>query len=161
MTKDLLRISAKEIKTLRAAVWVALFVLALWCLINQQWPNLSRMDSVRTLLLACIFYPVCEEIIFRAFLLKETLKIKSLAAPIFSCNLFTTDIQITPANIIVSAIFATAHAWYFSSVGALAVFFPSIIFGMCFEIRGRVLPAIIIHGLYNLMGLMAPAFYWV
>ncbi len=159
MTKDLLRISVKEIKTLRAAVWVALFVLALWCLINQQWPNLSRIDSVRTLLLACIFYPVCEEIIFRAFLLKETLKIKPLAISIVSFKLLATDVQISPANIIVSVIFAAAHAWYFSSVGALAVFSPSIIFGLCFEVRGRVLPVIIIHGFYNLMGLMAPAFY--
>ncbi len=159
MANDLLSISDKEMQTLRAATVAALFVLTLWCLVNLQWPNFSRIESLRTFLLACVFYPVCEEIIFRAFLLKETLKIKSLAAPILSFKLLTTDIQLTLANIIVSVIFAAAHAWYFSSIGALAVFFPSIIFGLCFEIRGRVLPAIIIHGLYNLIGLMAVSFY--
>lgn len=159
MAKDRINISEIEIQTLRAATLVALFVLLLWCLINQQWPNFSRIDSVRTLFLACIFYPVCEEIIFRGLLLKETLRIKPLTTPVLSFKLLAIHIQITIANIIVSVMFAVAHAWYFSSIGALAVFFPSIIFGLCFEAKGRVLPAIIIHGFYNLMGLMAVSFY--
>ena len=161
MAEDRLNLSDTEIQTLRAATLVALFVLTLCCLVNLQWPNFSRIDSARTLLLACIFYPVCEEVIFRALLLKEFLSIKWLSQTLITVKFLSTHQPVTGANMLVSVLFAISHGLYFNSSSALIVFFPSIIFGLCFEVRKSAFPAIIIHGLYNFLGLMAPGFYWV
>ncbi|GAB2197221.1 hypothetical protein MAH4_11450 [Sessilibacter sp. MAH4] len=144
-----------ELNALGAAVMAALFILGLWCWYLGVIPTFNRLDSLRTVVLAGVFYPICEEIIFRGLIQQELLKLKTLNK---NCLPFNAR-SLTLANVITSIVFAFMHVLYFQSVGAFVVVIPSLIFGGCFEVRKKLLLPILVHGIYNLLGLLAPAFY--
>lgn len=56
---------------------------------------------------------------------------------------------LTLANIIVSACFSAAHLIAQPPLWALAVFFPSLIFGWIWDRHGRLLPCVLVHFSYN------------
>ena len=152
-------INARETQFLIAASLAALVLLAGWAMWQNSLPNLSRI-SWQTLALACVFYPFCEEVIFRGLLQKELkrLPFNSLLNQSLA-NFRINRIYVSSENVIASVLFALAHAWYFKNLTALVVFFPSLAFGYAFQIREKLAAPIILHGLYNLYGLFFVAFY--
>ncbi len=150
-----------ELKALGAAIMAALIFLTFWCVYLGAYPNLERLGDVQTLLLAGLFYPVCEEIIFRGLIQQELLQRSRMMRKSIRLTLsnYLDLTQITVANLTTSVIFAITHAIYFQSLTALIVGIPSLIFGRCFEIKHKLPLPILTHGLFNIIGLLAPSFY--
>lgn len=84
--------------------------------------------------------PVMEELIFR-----------KIGYSVFSKGFFNTKVLeiITFRNIILSLMFCVFHLFNHDTVLALLTFFPSLVFGLCFERYKILLPSILIHAIYN------------
>ena len=86
-----------------------------------------------------VLYPIAEELVFRGLLQGWLLT-----------RLPHHYAGISLANIIASVCFVAAHFWHHTGIWALAVFFPSLVFGFFRDRYGRTLPAILLHCFYNL-----------
>lgn len=99
--------------------------------------SLSGVSLVKVLLLA----PVLEELIFRGgiqTLLDRTAPGGRLVVP-----------GVTAGNVLTSALFAAAHLWVAAPALAAAIFLPSLVFGRLRQLYPSLLPAMIVHALYN------------
>lgn len=136
-------------KRLGAALFAAPFFIVCYSLYLTGTVSISlqRINSVPILLLVVLVYPVCEEIIFRGLLQGELLKVEFIASQRWRMFL---------VNVSVSICFAVVHAWYFNTPWAMLVFFPSLIFGCFFQWKRRLTIPIVLHGWYNLVGLLLP-----
>jgi len=88
-----------------------------------------------------IGYPVIEELAFRGviqgWLLRRTDSAKIAG-------------KLSWANGITSLLFVAVHFVHHTPVWAAAVWIPSLMFGYVREYSGSVVPAVILHGMYNL-----------
>ncbi len=118
-------------------VWVALYLIT-HPTIDLSWP----VRSPGLFLLLIMLYPVLEEMVFRGFIQGELMR-KAVFRQAY--------MGITLANILTSSLFVAAHLFSHSVTMAALVFLPSMIFGY-FRDRfdGWLLPAILLHGYYNL-----------
>ena len=82
-----------------------------------------------------------EEILFRG-LLQQNLR----RWPLFKCLLG----PLSPANVAASLVFVLAHLVAQPPAWALAVFFPSLVFGWIWDRHERILPCATVHFFYNL-----------
>lgn len=87
-----------------------------------------------------VFYPICEEIIFRRVIQAGLMAREALAISFAGLSI---------ANVITSLLFALTHLFVFRELGALLVFIPSLIFGYFYEKYRHVGFPIILHGWYN------------
>lgn len=111
---------------------VVLGTLALLQPPQPGWPTAWRLVSF------VLLYPLLEEYLFRA-LLQETLatRLPARTGPLSHANLLT------------SVLFALAHLLYHPPLWAMAVFFPSLVFGHFRERYHHLLPHTLLHALYN------------
>ncbi len=104
--------------------------------LNPAWP----LHMPLLFLLLALVYPVVEELVFRGAL-QGTLYRQRWGSrrlgPISTANFFT------------SLLFAGFHFFYHAPLWAALVFLPSLLFGYFRDKYQRVLPAIILHVLYN------------
>lgn len=99
---------------------------------HPGWP------SAWTLLQLALLYPIVEEVLFRA-LLQEAIAARhpGYLGPLSHANLAT------------SVLFVLAHLPSHPLAWALAVFFPSLVFGHFRERYHHLLPHSLLHVLYN------------
>ena len=99
--------------------------------------SLSGVSLVKALLLA----PVLEELIFRGgiqTLLDRTARGARLVVR-----------GVTVGNVLTSALFAAAHLWVAPLALAAAIFLPSLVFGRLRQLYASLLPAMVVHAVYN------------
>ncbi len=116
-------------------VWVVLYLL------YRPQPSWQQIvENSASLLLLCLIYPLIEELAFRGavqgWLLRQRFGSVSVAG-------------ITGANILASCLFAAAHLFYHPPLWAALVFVPSLVFGWFRDRYQSVVPAIVLHILYN------------
>lgn len=97
--------------------------------------------GLQALMFTVIIYPVLEELVFRGYL--QTWLSARIAQFIYRISL---------ANVLTSVAFTAAHCVNASHPLTLLVFFPSIVFGCAKERYNSLLPPILLHALYNLVG---------
>ena len=127
----------------RAFLLALLAGIGFWCVLALAVPlrpvSLPQLLSWPFLSLA-IWQPLAEELIFRGFLqgqLREYPWGRHTIAGLSYANGLTT------------AIFVLGHFWQHPPLWALAVAAPSLVFGSVRERYGSVLPAIVLHMIYN------------
>lgn len=138
-----------------AALGLVISVILGWNVWNgtEQQFELPDWESLFWL---CVFYPVCEELIFRGVIQQEFNKrswFKTRRLQLPDQNVMSL------ANGLTSLLFAASHAIRFANPAAALVFFPSLIVGMVFDIREKLWAPMLLHGFMNLAGLMAVPFY--
>jgi uncharacterized protein len=125
--------------------WLALacgplFWIALWsvghALADLRWPFAQPLVFAQLALLM----PVLEELAFRGllqtWLLQRAWGRRRIAG-------------VSAANALTSLAFALAHLWRHAPAWAAAVFVPSLAFGYFRERHDSVLPAMVLHAVYN------------
>ena len=86
--------------------------------------------------LVCLVAPLAEETIFRGFFY----------------GWLRRHLPVIPAVVVCAAVFALAHAVI---VLALPLFAVGIVLALLYEYSGSLLPGAIVHGLFNLVGIIA------
>ena len=86
-----------------------------------------------------IFAPIIEEWTFRGIIQKNLLQ-----------YLDKRILGISLANILASFLFSVIHLFYNSILHSIAVFIPSLIFGITYEKCGKIYLSILLHSFYNL-----------
>jgi len=94
----------------------------------------------RLLLLAGL-YPLLEEWLFRGLLQPQLLGYRPLRARLLG---------LSGANLLTSLLFGAVHLFAHPPLWAAAVIVPSLIFGAFRDRYHSVVPAILLHGFYNL-----------
>lgn len=112
-----------------------LLPLPLWLVLTDSARPAPSGDRLFYLLLAAVL----EEIVFRGTLLGW-----------LSQRLRGGFGQLTHANIACASLFALSHLWRQAPLPALATLLPGLLFGYCRERWQSLLPAIALHGWYNL-----------
>ena len=87
-----------------------------------------------------IISPVVEEIVFRGGVLPYLLRHIVLNSSYW---------HISYANIITSLIFCSLHFINQSVISSVAIFIPSLIFGVFYQRYHHIAPSIILHSVYN------------
>ncbi|WP_233052378.1 JDVT-CTERM system glutamic-type intramembrane protease MrtJ [Motilimonas cestriensis] len=128
---------------LAAIVAAPLFVCGL-AFLSGQALSLDRISSL-IFLYSVIFYPICEEFIFRGFIQRELLSRQVMQKKWGAISL---------SNCLTNLIFAMAHLVVFRDLAVLLVFFPGLIFGYFFERHRNLLYPILLHSWYNLLSLL-------
>jgi len=91
-------------------------------------------------LLVVLLYPVLEELAFRGFIQGQLL----------AYHVFKRECHgVTFANVVTSTIFVSFHFLNCPMVWAVAVFFPSLVFGFVRDRFKCVQPGILLHIFYN------------
>jgi membrane protease YdiL (CAAX protease family) len=103
-------------------------------------PPPTHSHSWYFLLTAVILSPVVEELLFRGTL--QPLILQTRWGP-------TSRLGLSQANIAVSVAFASLHLLNHPPAWAMAVFFPSVIFGLFRDRYEAVWPALLLHITYN------------
>lgn len=116
------------------AFWAALWVAGGWAL-----PEPAGLVSWPYLYLA-VLAPVMEELAFRGALQGWVLETG------FGRR---RTLGLTGANLVVSVAFTAIHFAYHPPLWAVAVLFPSLVFGHLRDRTGSVLPAMAVHIFYN------------
>ncbi|MEA3404722.1 MAG: JDVT-CTERM system glutamic-type intramembrane protease [Pseudomonadota bacterium] len=122
-----------------AALILAPIVLMLGFLLYPDvLPSLTVTWSVFFIMV--VWQPIIEELFFRGFLHGQ-----------FNQNRFFSKsfFGLTITNLVVSSVFVLAHMFVQPFGWALAVFFPSLIFGWFRDQFDSVFPSIILHSFYN------------
>jgi len=99
--------------------------------------SLSGVSLVKALLLA----PVLEELIFRGGIQTLLDRTARGARPVVR--------GVTVGNVLTSALFAAAHLWVAPLALAAAIFLPSLVFGRLRQLYPSLLPAMVVHAVYN------------
>lgn len=116
-------------------VWLALHA----ALVRGDWFSVD----LRALLVTGLLYPIIEELAFRGAI-QTWLIDRGLGRPLALLPAVST------ANLLTSALFASAHLYSQAPVWALTTFFPSLIFGHFRERTGGVSVPILLHAWYNI-----------
>lgn len=101
--------------------------------------GIGGISPARLLLLVMVF-PVLEEAAFRGWLQGRLLTLPQLRRSVWHLSL---------ANALTSLLFVALHAVYHPPGWALAVFFPSLVFGFFRERYDSIIPGIALHCFYN------------
>lgn len=148
-------LSAQERRFLLVSIGLVVAVIACWNAWNDTGSQSALLDW-ESLFWLCVFYPVCEELIFRGVIQHELNKLAWFKNKRF---LLPDQNAISLSNGVTSLLFAASHAIRFTNPTAALVFFPSLIFGMAFDIRQKLWAPMLLHSFMNLAGLMAVPFY--
>ncbi|GIX46218.1 MAG: hypothetical protein KatS3mg131_0429 [Candidatus Tectimicrobiota bacterium] len=100
-----------------------------WCQV-ASWPFLSLV----------LWQPVVEEILFRGILQGLFLRFPWGKRSLWG---------ISVANVLTSLLFVFGHGWQHPWEWAVAVFFPSLLFGWFRDVYARITPAVVLHMVYN------------
>jgi len=106
-------------------------------------PSFAETESpfnLRMVILVGLFYPILEELAFRG-------AIQTFIARIFGSSKLARSALW--ANVLTSVLFSGLHVVTRSVLIGFLVFIPSLIFGHVREKFGSVLPAIVLHSVYN------------
>jgi membrane protease YdiL (CAAX protease family) len=95
-----------------------------------------------------VWQPVLEEILFRGFIHGQLLRASWSRTCIGG---------VTAANFLTSLAFAALHLVNQSPLWAASTFVPSLAFGLLRERHNSVYPAMVLHGVYNAMLMLARA----
>lgn len=106
--------------------------------------TVAQITASQWLWAVCI-YPVSEEIIFRG-------GIQRVLARWLRVRAFLPGVSVP--NFLTSLLFTAAHLWTQGSLLVLAVFLPSMIFGLSYEVSGKLMIPIALHSWYNLIGML-------
>ncbi|MCB1754492.1 MAG: JDVT-CTERM system CAAX-type protease [Gammaproteobacteria bacterium] len=90
--------------------------------------------------LLVLVYPLLEEWVFRGTLQPALKKSAPFRKQFFS---------ITLANLVTSVIFSALHLFNHSVLWALAVFFPSLVFGWAMDRFKQLAAPVVLHVFYN------------
>lgn len=104
----------------------------------------SILDLPGTLYFLIFVFPVLEEIVFRG-LIQESIQ-KFFEHKHFKIIFFW---NISNANLLTSLCFSLSHLWSHSTLWAIAVLLPSLIFGYFKDKYQYLYPSIILHVFYN------------
>lgn len=104
------------------------------------------LRSLGRLLLLAMVYPVLEETVFRG-LIQGSLYRYPFGA--------RTNRGVSVANVLTSVLFAAAHLFYSAPLWAMLIFFPSLVFGYFRDRYQSIVPAMVLHIVYN------GCFFWV
>lgn len=88
-----------------------------------------------------------EEVIFRGGL-QDILEMIFVEKFIFA--------PLSPANILASLAFALVHLVHHPPLWALAVFFPSLVFGWFWTRHKNIIPCVAVHAIYNILYFYQP-----
>jgi len=126
-----------------------LFVLALvagvavWSVLwFTVFPTFSvTQDSiVKIVILAVVWYPVLEEVLFRGVVQKY----------LFNKPWGNTTLAgFSVANWLTSLLFVLAHLWYQPEMWAISVLIPSLAYGFFRDRYASIYPSILLHSFYN------------
>ncbi|WP_127471386.1 JDVT-CTERM system glutamic-type intramembrane protease MrtJ [Thiomicrorhabdus aquaedulcis] len=98
-----------------------------------------------------VWQPVLEELIFRG-LIQQKLTHQAWLTRFFNTNTALNTLcigGISAANLVTSLLFTSLHFLYHPPLLALGVLVPSLIFGWFFDRYHCVVPAILLHSVYN------------
>ncbi len=128
--------------------WIACLAAIIFWLAYGYYFAPEKTNTTPThfnLLLLIIIFPVLEEIVFRG-LIQESIQ------QLLANNHLKTRLcwRISRANLITSLFFSVAHLWSQSTLWALAIIVPSVIFGYFKDRYQSLLPSIWLHIFYNL-----------
>jgi len=137
---------AIESRTIAAFLAAPLWVIG-YSVIAGVGLSLEGLGSPRVLLLAVVVYPVCEEIIFRAWVQGELSRIRFARSEYLGLSV---------ANAVANLFFALTHFFIFMNLSALLVFFPGLVFGYFFDHRQNLILPVSLHAWYNLISLFLP-----
>ena len=98
------------------------------------------LDKSSVFIQLVLLYPLLEELVFRGVCQEALWKTKLARLSIYCLSL---------PNILTSLLFTTFHFFSHSPGWAVAVIFPSLVFGYFRDRYAHVLPAIILHIFYN------------
>lgn len=87
-----------------------------------------------------LLYPVLEELVFRGLIQEGLWKTRLSRLSVYCISM---------PNILTSALFTSFHFWSHSPTWAIAVIFPSLVFGYFRDRYNHVIPAILLHIFYN------------
>lgn len=135
----------------RDGLWwlaVSAAVPAWFVLTRMAPPRAVEPLGLTTLLLMVGWQPLIEELLFRG-----ALQGRLLATTWGGRRRGGVSI----ANVLTSSLFALAHLAYHPPLWALATFIPSLAFGSLRERHASVGPAVLLHGWYNAVYLLAQA----
>ncbi len=117
-------------------MWLILYIL------YQPQPSWQGVvENSGLLLLLCFVYPVVEELAFRGALQGWLARYRIGRATVMA--------GLSGANILTSCLFVVAHLFYHPPMWALLVIGPSLVFGWFRDRYHSVVPAILLHILYN------------
>ena len=132
--------------------YLALALAPLSLLISLLWfPQVFSVFKITliTFIIMVIWQPLIEELFFRGL----------IQGKFYHYNWFMkTQIGFSRANWLVSLLFVAAHLFYHPLFWALAVFLPSLILGWFRDHYQSVVPAILLHALYNASFIVMPIF---
>ncbi|MDG6777161.1 JDVT-CTERM system glutamic-type intramembrane protease [Thiomicrorhabdus sp. zzn3] len=104
----------------------------------------------KVVVLMVVWQPLIEELFFRGM----------LQGKLFQQAWFSVSrLGISRANWLVSLLFMLTHLLYHPPVWALAVIFPSLVFGWFRDRYQSTVPSILLHAFYNVMLLLFSAFF--
>lgn len=107
--------------------------------------------NLRLFLLYILLVPLLEETVFRwglqNYIKKITQKRKNRLSGKLQNGIFY---YVTIQNIIVSFIFSLTHVPANSITHSFLVFFPSLLFGLVYDMYGKIIFPVVVHGFYNL-----------
>lgn len=101
--------------------------------------------------LPILLFALAEEIIFRMGLQQALSRPLERASILRSLPITFPVLAVSPANLATSTIFCLAHLPGHPPLWALAVFVPSLVFGVMWDRHRTILPCWIIHAAYNLL----------
>lgn len=130
-----------------AAIAVAPVFLLFGMLSGHLAMTSSPQLEANHLLWMLVIYPVSEEIIFRGGVQGAIARLPWGRYGLAGISL---------SNFLASLIFSLLHVWNLGDWWAIAVFLPSLIYGLSYELTGKLLAPISLHSWYNLVGL-----FWV
>ncbi len=91
--------------------------------------------------MACLIYPLLEEIAFRGLLQGWLARLESVER--------LSVAAISGANLVTSLLFAAAHLLHHSPLWAALVIGPSLVFGWFRDRYHSIVPGLLLHILYN------------
>lgn len=114
--------------------------LLFWLVSPDLLPVIQFAGNVVLLLSLMIWQPVLEELLFRGFIQGQ-----------FRLRAWGREARwgLTNANLLTSLLFVLAHVVSHSPLWAVAVFFPSLVFGYFRDRYESVYPSVALHIYYN------------
>ncbi len=119
------------------------YLIALFLLPFPIWIYFSNLEginyvSANEVLMLVILFPVTEELLFRGII-----------QPIIHKKFSKTWHSISAANVLTSLLFSFSHLFNHDPLWALAIFFPSMIFGWSKDRFNTLLAPLMLHCYYN------------
>lgn len=131
-------------KLLWGAILLAPLLAFIFWLAKGFPTTFAYTPGTRTLILALLLVPLCEEIVFRGLLQNELASYGRLRKTIAGLSW---------DNLISSTLFTLVHTLYFENALCLLIEFPALICGFFYSRHRRLIYPILLHAWYNANGL--------